>query len=348
MEKNTIYPLWESSALNPDATIRELGISFEHYKPDPRLADLLKGRRIALVCPSPHLNGLGLGKLIDSYDLVIRVGTTAPIPEALHEDCGGRTDIIIHSFNQKEIEQAYRSIDYISQMRFVMCAMVSNDYLTWHDTFLQKLAGMGTPVQNVSDGYLYRVFKEVGTVCNVGFAGLLTLLNYDFKEIFVAGMGFYNMGNYGNIYNSDYYNQVTDKMKLFEANEHRQITAAEAREDLHRQQPQIDCMRDVVLLDTRVVIDQYLQDNLWQGMDKIKGKTLRIDIDGILCISNRFFEGGPNWSELDYNYSIPNFNNIALVNVVIFFFIFLTLVRLENLLQRQSVKKLAFDCKQIY
>lgn len=287
---------------------------FEDYKPDPRLADLLKGRRIAFVCPSPHLNGLGLGPAIDACDLVIRVGVTAPIPERLHADCGSRTDIIIHSFNALEIEEAYRNIEYISEMRFVMCAMVSTDFIVKHDAFFGLLRSKGTPTQNVSDFYLYRLFKEVGTLCNVGFAGLLTLLNYEFEELLSFGMGFYNMGNYGNIYNSDYYEQVTDKMKIFAPNEQRHITAEEARADLHRQQPQIDYLQRLLRRDKRIKVDSYLEKNLKQSVSYVSGKELFIDIDGILCISETLFDSGPYKGELDYHFSTPLIENIDLVN----------------------------------
>lgn len=315
---NDIFPKWESSAIHPDKALKELGIGdYKDYQQDDLLADLLKGKRIAFVCPSPHLNGLNLGETIDSYDIVIRIGTTAAIPENLHEDCGAKTDIIIHSFNQLEIEEAYRNIDYLSERKFVMCAMASNDYLIWHDTLMHKLNSMGTPTQNVSDNYLYRVFKEVGTTCNVGFAGLLTILNYDFKEIFIAGMGFYNMGNYGNIYNSDYYRQVTEKMGLFPPNELRQITAEQARADLHRQQPQIDYLQRLLHRDNRISVDRWLKHQLIfskHDISHIIDKDLFIDIDGILCISEGRFQDGPYAGEFNYKHSTPLLNNIDLVN----------------------------------
>jgi hypothetical protein len=306
-----MYPKWESSAVEPDIAT---GGKYEDYRQDDVLADLLKGRRIAFVCPSPHLNGMGLGKYIDEFDLVVRVGTVKPVPERLWEDCGRRTDIVIHSFNQFEIGEAYANIDYLGELRYVMCCMASTDWVGQHDHLIQKLRGMGTPAQNVNDGYLYRMFKEVGTVCNVGFAGLLTLLHYDLKEIFVAGMGFYNMGNYGIVYNSDYYQQVTEKMKIFQANEQRIITAEDARADLHRQQPQIDHMRKLLWRDKRITVDQYLKDNLVQDVSYIKDQDLYIDIDGILCVSKDRFASGPYEGEFNYEHSTPLIHNIDLVN----------------------------------
>lgn len=313
MTNTQIYPKWESSAIHPDELLKEIGY-YEDYTKDKRLAELLSGKRVALVCPSPHLNGLRLGGKIDGYDLVIRVGALSPIPERLWEDCGRRTDMIIHSFNEQEIQEAYRNLDYLCEMKFVLCAMVSSDWLGQHDHLVQKINDNSGKAQNVSDHYLYRLFKEVGTVCNVGFAGLLTLLNYDIKEIFIAGMGFYNMGNYGNIYNSDYYAQVTDRMKIFIPNEERQVSYEEARGDLHRQQPQIDYLQRLIRRDKRITVDTYLTDNLVQDVSYVKGKDLYIDIDGILCLSEKRYDTGPYRGEFDYNHSTPLVNNIDLVN----------------------------------
>ncbi len=307
------YPKWESSAVHPDVVLKEIGY-YEDYKQDARLADLLCGKRIAFVCPSPHLNGLNLGAKIDSYDWVIRVGTLAPIPERLHQDCGKRTDMLIHSFNEQEITEAYLNLDFMCKLRFVLCAMVSSDWEHQHIELMRRINTGGGQAQNVSDHYLYRVFKEVGTVCNVGLAGLLTLLNYDIKEIFVAGMGFYNMGSYGNIYNSDYYEQVANRMKIFIPNDQRHIEAHEASAELHRQQPQIDYFTRLLRRDKRITIDSWMASNLPTHIDRIKGKILYIDIDGILCVSEKRFESGPYKGEFDYSGSTPQIANIDLVN----------------------------------
>ena len=72
-------PRWSSSTPTPHLQLADLGSrgpfvnGFRDYNYDPALAKFLKGKRIAYVCPSPHLKGLGMGKLIDSYDLVVRV-----------------------------------------------------------------------------------------------------------------------------------------------------------------------------------------------------------------------------------------------------------------------------------
>lgn len=63
-----------------------------------RIQDDLDSDRksIALVGPSGHLKGLGLGARIDSYDLVARVNEFGPSENLV--DYGCRTDIVFHNF----------------------------------------------------------------------------------------------------------------------------------------------------------------------------------------------------------------------------------------------------------
>ena len=62
---------------------------------NPLLHEYLSGKRVAFVGPAPYLNGKGKGKLIDSYDVVVRIQ-----PEIWDvDDFGSRTDIIQSCLN---------------------------------------------------------------------------------------------------------------------------------------------------------------------------------------------------------------------------------------------------------
>lgn len=54
---------------------------------------LTRNKTIALVGPASYLEGLGFGNLIDSHDLVFRVGKNLPT-ENFYEDYGSRTDLL--------------------------------------------------------------------------------------------------------------------------------------------------------------------------------------------------------------------------------------------------------------
>lgn len=254
------YPDWQSSAALPEIQLK--GERFKEYEKNEELSKILEGKKVAYVGPSPHLKGGDGGKHIDSYDIVIRAGQLFEVPKNLHNDYGKRTDILFGSFNNLEVSESLKNLDYFKKLKYVVCSMVSTSFINGHNNFFKQIENLGTPTHNVDDRYLFKIFKEVGTTCNCGFAGLLVLLNYNIKEVFVTGMSFYNMGRYGNIYHDKYYD-TTINAGLFQGNSNKKVSKEQARDDLHRQQPQIECFRKIVNeMQGKIKLDKYLTENL--------------------------------------------------------------------------------------
>jgi hypothetical protein len=85
---------------------------------------MLANKKIAYVCPSNYLNNKKIGKLIDSYDIICRIGEAGPLDSALHASYGSRTDIIItagssiwFSFFEKHIDYFKHNIKYVINSR---------------------------------------------------------------------------------------------------------------------------------------------------------------------------------------------------------------------------------------
>lgn len=233
------------------------------YQKNDTLNNLLDGKRIAFVGPAPHLKGSGMGKVIDSCDLVIRPGQIIRVPEELRADYGSRTDILIGSFNETEIVDYRSKLIEFENLKFVICSMISNTSYNAQEDFFKEISPM-VITQNVDDKYLYRRFEEVGTVCNCGFSGILILLNYNIKELFVTGVDFYNMGKFGNVYYEHYYDTVTNA-KVFSSNEGRIVTGQHARSDIHNQQAQINYFRKLAIENKHIItLDYYLKENLFK------------------------------------------------------------------------------------
>jgi hypothetical protein len=253
------YPEWDSCAVNPDLYIEK----YTDYTKDPVLKNILDGKRVAIVGPSSHLIGENLGDYIDSFDVVVRVGFLEEPSEKTAKDYGGRTDIIIHSFNCFEIPVAKDNIDYLCGTKFVICGMVSNDFIDEHELFFDLLRSRSCNIQNVDDSFLYGFFRSVGTICNLGLIGIELILKYQIESLYVTGMSFYNMGKYGRVYGDSYFEMVSDKMGIYKKTIDREVTPESARSDLHVQKPQIDYFRNLVKKDNRIILDEYLDKNLF-------------------------------------------------------------------------------------
>jgi len=254
---------WKSSAKNPREYLKVhyKGSDFMDYEKVPELANILEGKKIAFVGPSPHLTGTGSGELIDSYDIIIRPGQMTNIPKNKKKDIGSRTDIICHSFNTLERDEALKHIDFFKELQYIICSMVSGGDLKQQENLFPKLIA---PVHNVEDRYLLKRYEEVGTILNCGYAGLLTILNYDIKEIYVTGMSFYNMGKYGDIYYDDYMEVVRSSGIMKKANK-KNITPKDARDDLHNQIPQIEHLKSIAKENPELIkLDKYLTEKLFK------------------------------------------------------------------------------------
>jgi hypothetical protein len=269
-------PRWDSSPPRPESQLADLGSrgpfvdGFRDYVKDEEFAKLIEGKRIAYVCPSPHLKGMKMGEYIDSHDLVVRVNQAYHMREEDWEDYGRRTDILMNCLNINKINALRENMDYARSLKYIVCPMVSMwDIQRVHD-FLDET---GTPWHNVCDGYLFKVFKEVGTTCNTGLMGVITLLNYDVKEVYVTGMTFFNMNTFGQVYYGKYHEEALKNGNFGE--ESKNIpNFADLRIDIHQQVPQINYFHKMVYFHhgRKLTLDDYLEENFKKTIGLIKRK----------------------------------------------------------------------------
>ena len=267
---------WQSSTPIPEDQLRDLASrgpfvsKFKNYNYDENLADFLRGKRIAYVCPSPHLQGLGLGKKIDSYDIVVRVNQAYHMPEKDWNDYGKRTDLLINCLNINKINALKQNMDFAKSMKYIVCPMVSMwDIQRVHD-FLDEI---GQPWHNVCDGYLFKIFREVGTTCNTGLTGIITLLNYDVKELYVTGMTFFNMNKFGRVY-GDTYHDAAQETGNFSSISDKIPKLKDLRMDIHHQQPQIDYFHKIIAYhyNRKLKLDDFLLENFSKSVKFVEKK----------------------------------------------------------------------------
>jgi len=253
---STIKPRWQSSVSHPDHQV--IG-DYKDYECDSYLQKLVEGKSIAYVCPSPHLVNQEMGEFIDSHDLVVRVNQNFYPKKSTWSDYGRRTDILVNCMNQLKIRALSEDKDYVRSLKFILSAMVSTSERTGIDAYLEAT---GRPHQNVCDEYLFKVFKEVGTTVNTGLNGIITLLNYPLKSLYVTGMTFFNMNKMGRVYRDDYHDHAA-RFGNFSDTANREPSEAQLRMDIHAQQPQIDYFQKIVdhYYPDKLKLDSFLVEN---------------------------------------------------------------------------------------
>ena len=259
-----VKPDWQSSVPHPDAQLHSNGrhglvSEYRDYTPDPELEKLISGKSLAYVCPSPHLVGKGMGEYIDSHDLVVRVNQNFAPTEDTWKDYGKRTDILVNCTNVHKIHAMSNNPEYVQSLKYILCPMVSVTEKQMVDNFLKFTK---VPSQNVCDGYLFKIFREIGTTANTGLTGILTLLNYPIKSLYVTGMTFFNMNKMGKIYYDKYHDEAV-KYGNFSDTEDKAPSVAQLRMDIHEQQPQIDYFRKIVDVHhpETLKLDEFLTEN---------------------------------------------------------------------------------------
>jgi len=163
-----------------------------------RLTEYLKGKRVVLVGPSPHLKGQKLGKVIDGYDVVCRVNEVSPF--GLEEDYGSRTDIIFHACHKDGVGNFITSLkkmgSKLKDTEFLIAPQRTADPYVKEGRYKKALSGVGCSIKFLSmDDWFWNLCSEqVGTHPNTGILAMLLLARSALKELFITGFSFYVQG----------------------------------------------------------------------------------------------------------------------------------------------------------
>ena len=248
---------------------------------DEQFADLISGKRVAYVGPSPYLMGSGNGSKIDDYDIVVRIQGAIFEPE----DYGSKTHVIQSCLNANygpALEKHLSELSSGDYPKYLMCNDTNarplpdgrwGTVLAEYDSYLKKYGIPITHLKNEDDTWdrwalyweLYaksyvEKFSGIGYTVNSanfnsGYGALNMLCRYPIKELYITGIDFYNMGipqTAAEKYNPIYIEKFG-----------KEGTPYGPDKTLHDQLGQITHFKNVLLNNRdNIVLDKYLQDKL--------------------------------------------------------------------------------------
>jgi hypothetical protein len=239
--------------------------------------DFVSGKKVAIVAHATSIVGTGMGSTIDSYDLVIRLNDSLPIPEELKPDIGTRCDILYSWFPRHTSggNKSTITLDFLKDMISWVCCPHPLEVVSGISETAEKnsiLVGCGaiktnynaflshqhelnsTLLSRITDPYKY--FERLGEMNsgmpNTGFATVWDLLNFDVIEIFMAGFTFMLGGNYKQYWAAPF----TEKQIL------KQPTFSYTSGVKHCIYPQLRYLKILMERDSRIKVDAVLKEIL--------------------------------------------------------------------------------------
>ncbi len=190
-----------------------------------KLAEFLKGKRVALVGPAESAIGQSYGSAIEGFDVVVRV-KSFDFEEKYEIDLGKRTDIlftdgVLHkrdgyaNAGVKPKEHFYDDYTILERknIKHIVCNFPA-DHFVYSErskgSFDAIRSSTNIPVSNVSSDRWHSA-KEVLSRPNAGCIAMIDLLGYEISELFIVGLDFfrtgYNEGNFFSFLKTDLINE---------------------------------------------------------------------------------------------------------------------------------------------
>jgi hypothetical protein len=181
------------------------------------IAEYLKDKEVIIVGPAPYLEGSNMGKLIDSFDVVVRIKSGYPIPNPLKKDIGARIDLWytnlkaeqnhLNSVTFEEMEKnnlnniifpypiKYERNDVFktSMIRFI--GLLQHNFKTGisviqkHFKYRNKKCPFNISY-DTSSLYFQNLEKIIGSRPTTGMLAIMDLLQYDIKNLQIVGFSF--------------------------------------------------------------------------------------------------------------------------------------------------------------
>lgn len=209
----------------------------EFYSSDKignRYAEFLKDKRVVLVGPAKSMEGSGQGKIIDSYDIVVRVNLGLRVPKSLRKDIGSRLDVLYCGmskyyfdtkvFSKKSLLTLKKKYD----IKWLVNTGVRRKTVLKIAKYNQK-SKTNINIKLVTKrniGYLYKRLKSKPTAGTVAF---YDLLQYGISELYVTGFTFYNILSPKAKRKNYYYNDYSPRYSKSIKNVYKHNVKAEAR-----------------------------------------------------------------------------------------------------------------------
>lgn len=210
-------------------------------------SDFLKDKRVVIVGPAPSIIGSQQGKSIDDYDVVVRINKALPVPKTLYSDIGSKTDVLYNCLNPAPDCGGPHEIDLWARSTKWVCSPYPEIY-----PFDKDIRSFNSKFNNefnfriFDKSYYQELVSKLNCRPNSGILAILDILSFNPKEVYVTGFTFFRGGFYKE------YRNITEE----------QINNKMSKVGAHKQEPQINLVKEIYKSDSRFRVDSSLKEIL--------------------------------------------------------------------------------------
>jgi hypothetical protein len=211
---------------------------------EQEFTDFVRGKTVIVVGPAAYLQGMGKGKWIDSFDMVVRINHAIPI--VFPEDYGSRIDILYHimSHRGKNGKTLVSRGEILSWKDAGLAWLVVRQSATSNRVRqVEHLINTVVPWSCIHHRFSDNVKRSIREKApNTGIMAIIHLLNAQVASLTVTGFDLYASGVYEN------YGDLKDGEDAEEVNNR-----------WHSIKAQKDYLRSIVKREQRLHIDEHLK-----------------------------------------------------------------------------------------
>jgi len=243
-------------------------------KPEYSYAKLVKGKRVVIVGPAKSVLQYRQHDVIEGFDLVVRLNKSLPVPESLKPSIGERTDILYNNCNISDFPgENILNVNFMigNGVRYLRCPYPPlPDFAADIRRFQMHNRGK-LPFGHIDTAYYRSIVKKMRTRPYTGMCAILDLLRHDIDSLYVTGLDFYQGGYY-----KAYRTISNEKILNLRKNK------------VHDYRPQISLLRQMAILDKRLILDKTLSDIVFRKYDRMLDDFKYMDITNTFNISTPY------------------------------------------------------------
>jgi hypothetical protein len=205
--------------------------NFNSLVSDGTIRNFFKGKRVAIIAPSPSVRENPNGDEIDNYDIIIRINKNWNYSPDLNKYVGTRTDIVYNCINPDPECGGSINFEYVkNNLKFIAISVpiINNQYHRdpmFHNNnminkYRQFLANNNNRVKYyIVNTNLYNMYDNIlKSRPNTGFMAILDILSYDIKELYIKGFTFFKDGYLSNYRNTVFGKKTDEKSSAVATN----------------------------------------------------------------------------------------------------------------------------------